>query len=687
MILRPLFISGSMLSILLGCSSIAPKRDLAAQDLMTARSDSPFDRMEVPKKFGNFDVRFSRPSSEGVRRLEIRKQGETVFRTANEVRGGSPFSWNQVAYSAGQDRLGFLIDEGFASVSFASATRSDCRISGTSSFDTDLVFFDGNWHRALGDTASDDLVIEQIEAPIGGDVECIRRPFARVPHIEFPRRVVALRESLLILTDETKWGGGLGADTLREVRISRGGSMTETRPVDGFSLSGVSVLEFPDLREERIVLSLAESRFEDVKPRAVYLRTPDGFYRRLASNGDSPVWQSDGAILFRKGSHAGGHSLYRWHADGSIVRINLPQGYKGSVHASTRGACVLNEVGRKKSAVYEIAGSMVDGPVDLSGRAAESPNADDLAEVDYPSLDGSRRVLGLLRTPEGKSCHQLGRRPTIIYVHGGNFNSWGVVHRVEHAPDDPILLAARGAVVLETGYFGDEYFETRYRPRNPRYLDRERFLPQIQDVRAAIRYARTLPCVDTSKIVLYGHSYGAMIAVRLLTDDDQRDVRELNTVVLRGGLYSEKELRDFFGEYRLAAREGEAAWPNSGSIEPEKIDVAPILFPNPPVFSSGEALRRLTSRYIGVAYRVSSDLLGDIGGLARAHRIPLDIPILVSAGTDDRGGYSNAVALAARMREVSPLVMDFFPVNGGHEFTGEAQIEFLKRIENLNIPH
>ncbi|MGK2963372.1 MAG: S9 family peptidase [Gemmatimonadaceae bacterium] len=145
----------------------------------------------------------------------------------------------------------------------------------------------------------------------------------------------------------------------------------------------------------------------------------------------------------------------------------------------------------------------------------------------YPSsqLVTPRKVT--FRAPDGKIVHgQLfertggGRKPAILYVHGGPSRQmlvgWHYSDYYSNAYAMNQYLASRGFVVLAVNYrLGIGY---GYEFQNPE-AGGMRGASEYQDIRAAGEYLRNLASVDGGRIGIYGGSYGGYLTALALARD------------------------------------------------------------------------------------------------------------------------------------------------------------------------
>jgi acetyl esterase/lipase len=116
--------------------------------------------------------------------------------------------------------------------------------------------------------------------------------------------------------------------------------------------------------------------------------------------------------------------------------------------------------------------------------------------VEYRSA--GRTLRGLLGRPASRDLERDGKRPALVYLHGG------------FALDASDLRDCRP--FLDAGLF---VWAPALRGENGNPGDYELAFGELDDARAAIDHARTLPGVDASRIVVFGHSAGGMLSAML----------------------------------------------------------------------------------------------------------------------------------------------------------------------------
>ena len=154
----------------------------------------------------------------------------------------------------------------------------------------------------------------------------------------------------------------------------------------------------------------------------------------------------------------------------------------------------------------------------------------DLVPADFPTArlvtprqvvfqaPDSTRIHGQLFEPPGGP----GRRPAVIYIHGGPprqmLLGWHYSDYYSNAYALNQYLASRGFVVLSVNYrLGIGYGYEFHQPPN----GGPRGAAEYQDIKAAAEYLRGLPQVDSTRVGVYGGSYGGYLTALALARNSE----------------------------------------------------------------------------------------------------------------------------------------------------------------------
>jgi dipeptidyl aminopeptidase/acylaminoacyl peptidase len=193
-------------------------------------------------------------------------------------------------------------------------------------------------------------------------------------------------------------------------------------------------------------------------------------------------------------------------------------------------------------------------------------------QVTYTASDGVKVHAQLFDAASGS-----GRRPAIIYVHGGPprqmLLGWHYSDYYSRAYASNQYLASRGFVVLSINYrLGIGYGYEFHRPPAAGAQGASEYL----DVKAAAEYLKTVPEVDGSRIGIYGGSYGGYLTALALARDS--------------GLFAAGV--DIHGVHNFTARESgagaalQAAMAAGGRFEPsDREKAAEVAWRSSPVSS------------------------------------------------------------------------------------------------------
>jgi len=146
-------------------------------------------------------------------------------------------------------------------------------------------------------------------------------------------------------------------------------------------------------------------------------------------------------------------------------------------------------------------------PADFPAAQLVTPRA-----VSYTSEDGV-----LVHAQLFDAGGAAGRRPAIVYVHGGPprqmLLGWNYSDYYTNAYAMNQYLASRGYLVLSVNYrLGIGYGYEFHQPPNAGARGASEYL----DIKAAALYLRTLPQVDPARIGIYGGSYGGYLTALAL---------------------------------------------------------------------------------------------------------------------------------------------------------------------------
>ena len=138
-------------------------------------------------------------------------------------------------------------------------------------------------------------------------------------------------------------------------------------------------------------------------------------------------------------------------------------------------------------------------------------------KVLFKSPDGMEIHGQLFEAPGNASLARGGRKPAIVYVHGGPprqmLLGWHYSDYYTNAYASNQYLASRGFVVLSVNYrLGIGYGRDFQNPQNAGSRGASEYL----DVLGGARYLRSLPQIDVSRIGIYGGSYGGFLTALAL---------------------------------------------------------------------------------------------------------------------------------------------------------------------------
>jgi pimeloyl-ACP methyl ester carboxylesterase len=419
--------------------------------------------------------------------------------------------------------------------------------------------------------------------------------------------------------------------------------------------------------------------------RSIYLLDSHGALQLVALDSLYGAWIGDRVLINRgKGAYSSELAVLSGTSYSEEKLLPLSPGLKKDVsvlgnqirftnyHSTDRTALIHSDLAGN----YEIVSS---SPTDFPN--SELPHGHSI------EIQGDRRSIPATLVFPGNVACKAGepKLPVIVYLHGGNDFTRPSGDWVQNE-NDHLILAQHGFVVLESNYFGDQYLERKYQAWGSRRYQIEGLDPQMADVFAAGAYARTIPCADPKKIILFGHSYGAIIAANYLTEMKYRDNDPFAAVVLRGGFYTFEALIDSKMRVWLSPRVATVDTDAKKQLRPSGLKGTRLLAPNPPLEDVNKAISMLDTlnqdggNYYGVVYQLPDAFYDRVVPERRimgVHRIP----IFIMHGADDIPDQARKFELL--LRSVGASVSSWYPENSGHFFYGEVQAEMADKIESF----
>lgn len=133
--------------------------------------------------------------------------------------------------------------------------------------------------------------------------------------------------------------------------------------------------------------------------------------------------------------------------------------------------------------------------------------------ITYPSLKDRKPVSARLLLPPGYNPNDANQkpRPAVVYIHGSGYatsvlKQWGSYQELRFVFNN--WLAHEGYVVLEMDYRGSTNYGRDW--RSGVYLDMGG--PDLEDVLGGVEYLKTLKGVDSSRMGIWGWSYGGFMS-------------------------------------------------------------------------------------------------------------------------------------------------------------------------------
>jgi predicted esterase len=442
---------------------------------------------------------------------------------------------------------------------------------------------------------------------------------------------------ITVLLNQSKWGEGTGTSYAETVTLDLDGRVIDRKGFPGFAHNAAApdVYPRPSVGPGGMLVPLIDSSDPEQRTN-LYLLNDQASPRLIAKGAFYGLWVSGARILANRGVHATSSELVLLGgADYSEeTRVKQPKGYKRNVLFEDGVLRYTNETRDKQWFGYATEPGNFDRFERLSLRPVIPPGAAELpvvSEVDYPS--GDHRVASMLSIPAA-GCVPGQKRPVLVFLHGGNYASGAPAGERINGDRDHLLFTQLGWIVLEANYFGDQYQGVEYARGLNRYLDRDRHAKTLQDIQAAGEFALSLPCADTQRMILMGHSNGSIMASLYATDPAYARTSPYSGVVLRNGIYAESEIQAFYGNPRMAVRGGDSR-KRINLDDPSFAEYGvPIFQPAQAVVGVDNALMLLFGLekegrfYYGVPYRLTESTLDEIVPIRRAAQIAR-LPILI----------------------------------------------------------
>jgi dipeptidyl aminopeptidase/acylaminoacyl peptidase len=235
----------------------------------------------------------------------------------------------------------------------------------------------------------------------------------------------------------------------------------------------------------------------------------------------SPQWIGDSIYYSSTTAGAAERQFYKVKADGSAAPEQL---------SKREGLTIawVSEDGKSQASMQADMKNPFDLYVD-GERVTTSPLPEfyktDWAEMrflSYPSIKDHKPVAARMLLPPGYNPDDPNQkpRPAIVYIHGSGYatsvlKQWGSYQEMRFVFNN--YLAHQGYVILEMDYRGSTNYGREW--RSGVFLNMGG--PDLEDVLGGVEYLKSLKNIDTSRIGIWGWSYGgfmtAMAMFRALT--------------------------------------------------------------------------------------------------------------------------------------------------------------------------
>lgn len=264
-----------------------------------------------------------------------------------------------------------------------------------------------------------------------------------------------------------------------------------------------------------IALLSNESGFDEI-----WCMAPDGTrlqqLSRLRLDVEEFAWSPDGARLIALVNQQACDALYVIDAGtGHVQRVPCPPGnYSGPQWVRGQNAVVVGYDSPTLPPALYLCDVESGQLTQLTGSyAAALTHADYVmpTQVEYLSKDGWR-IPALLYTPDNDTALRNGRRPAIVYPHGGPNVHYDLCW-------DPVrqYFAAKGYVVICPNYRGSTGYGRHFKEGNLLNWG----VGDLNDCLWASQYLIEQAKVDPKRIAVWGQSYGGYLALLALAKDHQ----------------------------------------------------------------------------------------------------------------------------------------------------------------------
>jgi dipeptidyl aminopeptidase/acylaminoacyl peptidase len=520
-----------------------------------------------------------------------------------------------------------------------------------------------------------------------------------VPRQNLKYRAAVSGDRALIFVDDARQGPFTGTDYLRVVKVDiSNGKVESDRRFENFvlSLNGDS-FGHQSVSSKGVLVALKSA--SDMQSRSnLYLLPPDGPLELVSESAIDGVWTRSGDIVVNRGQHAQSSQILVLAGKNYKTKSELPQeeGFKTSIETVGEEIYYINlqRLAPPQGVRVDLAGT--SSTTLWSGQLPALPAELPISQrIEYPS--GDRRLPGFLHLPpsmkEGRCTKETPKRPAIVYVHGSNEIGTGGDRSPHHAVD-AMAMSQAGFVVLEASYQGDAYLGSEYKRDPIQFAERDWKVNALEDVVAAGIFAKSLPCVDPSKVIYFGHSEGAYTGALAATTPEALKKNPFSAFVFRGGIYKQAEIERTWeqtGSKRLAVAgtdEDRLVGLKDAKQRAAENGCFKVVIPEIELVGLESALKvldllkRNDPDVYGVPYTMPESFYDRIVPLRRAPKAT-SVPIYIMHGMDDDPKGNGAEEFEKALRANGKSVMSWYPKGQGHVFEDEGQIEMVERLARL----
>jgi hypothetical protein len=467
---------------------------------------------------------------------------------------------------------------------------------------------------------------------------------------------------------------------LEWIKLSHKGSQKSTRTYLNFDplLKLDDYFSGPSLGKAGALFPLLDKK-TDRRTTSLYLLGHDGKIRLIEKSGLAGWWVGENEILVHRGLHAFSSELV-------IMRLAEKRDKRKFTLFPSFQKSVIFDGGKLSFLEYEPSRPVFRVSVDVKNGKEDSriplvsvPGVERLPiahEVEYRSEKGL--IPGVLVIPrELNGCEKNGMKaPAVVYVHGGNFETQADGFSNIGNNSEILALAQTGYVIFAANYYSNLFLGEKYPKSGNRTMTDERARPQLEGLVAAGKYLQSLPCVDSSKVIYYGHSYGSNLGGILFTDAQYKNATPFRAAILKSGCYTEDCHKVFY-------------FPNNPPAAKEASKgLRGRCFKKVPDPDCKECRNRGEMIHVpktGVEIDNASErdscekFLDALTAIRRVKNAHIDTAIFLINSTNDNANKTQR--FESQLKKYHRQIQSWYPENADHVFPPEAEVELIQRVK------